>query len=48
LREPDLLEPPESVAGIGRDFLRGVTADALIVLDGERLLRDEQLIINQN
>jgi purine-binding chemotaxis protein CheW len=48
LREPDLLEPPESVAGIGRDFLRGVTADALIVLDGERLLRDEQLIINQD
>jgi len=48
LHEPELLEPPDSVAGIGRDFLRGVTADALIVLDGERLLQNEQLIINKD
>ena len=47
LREPELREPPETVAGIGREFLRGVTEDALIVLDGERLLRNEQLTINQ-
>jgi purine-binding chemotaxis protein CheW len=48
LRKPELLDPPESVAGIGREFLCGVTEDALIVLDGEKLLRHEQLMIDQD
>src|SRR5438552_5689230 len=30
LRTEELLEPPGSVAGIGREYLRGVTKDALI------------------
>jgi hypothetical protein len=34
------------VAGIGREFLRGVTEDALIVLDCERVLRNEALVFN--
>jgi purine-binding chemotaxis protein CheW len=40
-------EPPPSVAGIGREYLLGVTADALIVLDGTVLLRDPRLFIDQ-
>jgi len=48
LREAELREPPATVAGIGREFLRGVTDDALIVLDGQRLLQHEQLIVNQD
>ena len=46
VHEPELLEPPETVAGIGREFLRGVTEDALIVLDCERVLRNEALVFN--
>jgi hypothetical protein len=32
---------------VGRDYLRGVTADALIVLDGDALLRDPRLFVDQ-
>jgi purine-binding chemotaxis protein CheW len=47
LRTDDVLEPPDSVAGIGREYLRGVTRDALIVLDGAVLLQDRRLFIDQ-
>jgi purine-binding chemotaxis protein CheW len=47
LRTADVLEPPETVAGIGREYLRGVTGDALIVLDGAVLLQDGRLFIDQ-
>lgn len=46
LRLGEVLEPPGSVAGVGREYLRGVTADALLVLDGEVLLRDARLVID--
>ncbi|MBI5444353.1 MAG: purine-binding chemotaxis protein CheW [Deltaproteobacteria bacterium] len=45
LRKVDLLEPPGPVAGIGPDYLLGVTADALIALDGEALLADPRLFV---
>lgn len=38
-----LTEPPESVAGVGREFLLGVTREALIVLNGRLLLSDPRL-----
>lgn len=47
LRADEVLEPPGSVAGIGRDYLRGVTADALIILDGAVLLADGRMYVNQ-
>jgi purine-binding chemotaxis protein CheW len=47
LRIDELLEPPESLDGIGRQYVRGVTEHALIVLDGAVLLKDERLIIDQ-
>jgi purine-binding chemotaxis protein CheW len=47
LRIDALLEAPGSLEGFGRDILRGVTADALIVLDGAALLRDPRLFIDQ-
>ena len=46
LRFEDILEPPGSLQGLGRECLRGVTADALIVLDGALLLQDQRLFIN--
>jgi purine-binding chemotaxis protein CheW len=48
LRVDQIHPPPGSVAAIARDFVRGVTADALIVLDGGVLLADDRLIIDQN
>lgn len=47
LRIDAVLRPPGSLEGVGRDLLRGVTADALIVLDGALLLRDPRLFIDQ-
>lgn len=42
----DLLDAPASVAGVGREYLRGVTEEALAVLDGDVLLRDSRLFID--
>lgn len=39
---------PESVAGVGREYLLGITRKALIVLDGAALLRDPRLYVNQD
>ena len=47
LRSDEVLDAVEPVAGIGRDYLRGVTKDALIVLDGAVLLADGRLFVNQ-
>jgi purine-binding chemotaxis protein CheW len=43
----DVLDPPGSVSGMSRDCLRGVTQDALLVLDGEALLADERLYVDE-
>jgi purine-binding chemotaxis protein CheW len=42
-----VLPPPDSVEGVGRQYLRGVTPEALIVLDAAVLLRDGRLFIDQ-
>jgi purine-binding chemotaxis protein CheW len=47
LRTGEVHEPPGSLAGPGREYLRGVTAGALLVLDGAVLLRDGRLFIDQ-
>jgi hypothetical protein len=35
------------VAGVSREYLRGVTKDALLVLDGRALLNDERLYVDE-
>ena len=47
LRIDEVREAPGSVAGAAREYLRGVTAAALLVLDGAVLLRDGRLCIDQ-
>ena len=39
-------ETPVSLAAAMRDFTRGVTKDGLIVLDGETLMSDDRLIVD--
>jgi purine-binding chemotaxis protein CheW len=41
-------EPPETVSGVAREYLRGVTGDALILLDGNVLLQDRRLVVDQD
>ncbi len=43
-----LLEAPEFVSGIGRDYIRGVTSDAMTVFDGSQLIDDPRLFVNQS
>jgi chemotaxis signal transduction protein len=43
----ELREAPGSLSGAGREYLRGVTAEALVVLDGAVLLQDAHLFIDQ-
>jgi purine-binding chemotaxis protein CheW len=45
MRREEILDPPEELAAIGRALLLGVTKDAVIVLDGAGLLRDERLFL---
>jgi len=47
LSPAELLSPPASVSEQGRRYMRGVTRDALVVLDGAILLEDRQLYCDQ-
>jgi purine-binding chemotaxis protein CheW len=47
LRVDEAHEPPESVVGVGRAHLRGVTEHALILLNGAVLLNDARLFVDQ-
>jgi len=42
----DIFATPVSVSGAQHDLLRGVTEEAMLVLDGAALLADERLIID--
>jgi len=42
----ELFDPPEALAAVGRSLLRGVTREAVLVLDGAALLRDPRLFIS--
>ena len=48
LRPDEIVPASESVAGVGREYLLGVTREALIMLDGAALLRDPRLYVNQD
>lgn len=47
LGRDEVLDPPDALAGAGRNVLLGVTAEGVIVLDGAGLLADERLFVNQ-
>lgn len=47
LLEADLAEPPATVGGISAEYIKGVTPEAVILLDPEALLGDERLIVNE-
>jgi len=48
LQSDDILSSSDSVVGSGREYVAGVTREALIVLDGAALLRDPRLYVSQD
>ena len=48
LRTADVFASPDSFEGFGRLRVRGMTRNALVVLDGEALLRDERLLVDRS
>jgi purine-binding chemotaxis protein CheW len=47
VRTEHVHEPPGSVTGVGRDYLRGVTNEALLIFDGASLLQSARLFVDQ-
>lgn len=43
----DLTRPLQTLSGIREEFLKGVTGDRLIVLDGARILADPHLVVHE-
>lgn len=44
----DSIQPaPPTISGIGAEFLRGVTAGHVILLNAEKILNDEKIIVDQ-
>lgn len=39
--------PPVSTSGIGAGYLRGISNDHIIILEVEKILEDEKIIVNQ-
>jgi purine-binding chemotaxis protein CheW len=39
--------PPATVTGIGAEYVRGVTGEHIIVLDAQKILDDESIVINE-
>jgi len=39
---------PPTVSGIGAGYLRGVTAERMVILDAEKILNDEQIVVHQD
>jgi purine-binding chemotaxis protein CheW len=42
----DIRGIPPTVSGIGEEYLKGVTKESLILLDAQRLLSDEHIVVN--
>lgn len=38
---------PESLAGTGTEYIRGVTEDHVMILDGKKILSDKSLVVHQ-
>ena len=47
VRTDEVYAPTGAAAGIGREYLRGVTEDARILLDGTALLQASQLFVDE-
>lgn len=44
----DIQSSLPSLTGVRQEFLKGITSDRLVILDGNKLLTDKKLIVNEN
>lgn len=44
---PEVQAPPPTLEGVSPDYLRGITREALIVLDAEKILTDPGLLVHE-
>jgi purine-binding chemotaxis protein CheW len=44
---PEVQAPPPTLEGVSPDYLKGLTREALIVLDAEKILADPKLIVHE-
>jgi purine-binding chemotaxis protein CheW len=44
---PEVQEPLPTLEGLSPDYLKGITKEALIVLDAEKILADPRLIVHE-
>jgi purine-binding chemotaxis protein CheW len=44
----DIQESPPTIPGIGAEYLKGITKERLAVLDMEKILNDEKIIVRSN
>jgi purine-binding chemotaxis protein CheW len=43
-----VIQPPlPTLAGIGMEYLMGITVEGLVILDAERILGDERIVVDQ-
>ncbi|NOU16943.1 MAG: purine-binding chemotaxis protein CheW [Bacteroidales bacterium] len=43
----EIQSPPDSTSGIGVGYLRGISNDRIIILDVEKILEDEKIVVHQ-
>ncbi len=44
----DTIQPPlPTVTGIGAEYVKGVTAEGIIILDGDKILGDEKIVVHE-
>ncbi len=43
----DIQAVPPTVSGIGEKYLKGITKDHIVMLDAERILNDEKIMVNE-
>ena len=44
----DILVAPPTITGIGEKYFKGVTKESLIILNGEKLLTDKSIVVNED
>lgn len=42
----DIGDIPPTISDIGEEYIKGITADSLILLDAEKLLTDKKIVVN--
>lgn len=48
IAEATIRAAPVTLAGLGKDALRGIGPDALVILDGHSLLTDPRMVVNED